>query len=373
MGRSRALTSYVAYATLAAHQASCGVAYAMHQADAGDGEAAHKWHLKQFIRLVPHGQHLTEHLASHHLDQFLFSGTPGWVVPEPEEPLRVCRCDEDPCPHEMSVHVQMPGLEDEEDDEGFPRMLASGDTRSIQKIIVDHADEEFQLALRALVGRVRDVPLEGAPLPAVVYRANTMCLKWHNRAGKMAFKEVLHASDDYYDRPWFDAVMARHKVPVRGPARRYPEERSAREQRAIKAKQHEYEEDAEDVEEDAEDDEYAEDVAVINGLYFCVMPLAGDKFPHREFVQPFLHVTWCRFFNPFPDITVKRGERADLLRCGKLLAEWDIQGVKPDISENKYMLQPDEVESIAYLQKGYFEPRAGEPYFVFTDTMWDKM
>jgi len=103
------------------------------QADAGDMEAAHKWHLKQFLRLVPHGPQLTDHLACRHLAQFQFSGVDAEAqAPEPER-LRFCHCSANPedCPHENHVHVEMPGL-DLEDDEGRSRM--SGDCRSIEKV-----------------------------------------------------------------------------------------------------------------------------------------------------------------------------------------------------------------------------------------------
>jgi len=107
------------------------------QADCGDMEAAHKWHLKIFLRLVPHGPQMTSHLACRHLAQYTFSGVDDQDEPQPEpEPLRTCHCsDDDPqqqCEHEHSVHVQMPGLCRDEDEHGLLRV--SGDTRSIEQV-----------------------------------------------------------------------------------------------------------------------------------------------------------------------------------------------------------------------------------------------
>ena len=61
------------------------------------------------------------------------------------------------------------------------------------------------------------------------------------------------------------------------------------------------------------------------------------------------------------------------MKCGKLLSEWNIEGVRPDDTEMPYMLLPDEVEEIVYLQNGHFSPKSGTPDFLFVDTMWDKM
>ena len=73
-----------------------------------DFEAMHKWALKQFVRVVPHGRHFTEHLAARHIKQLLFAA--GEPDADEEEPLRPCRCGEGPCTHDVHVHVQMPGL-----------------------------------------------------------------------------------------------------------------------------------------------------------------------------------------------------------------------------------------------------------------------
>ena len=49
------------------------------------------------------------------------------------------------------------------------------------------------------------------------------------------------------------------------------------------------------------------------------------------------------------------GEAADLTRCKKQLAgEMGHRGVKPDQHEMAYMLLPDEVSGIVYLQHGFY-------------------
>ena len=341
----------------------------MHQADAADAEAAHKWNLKQFMRLVPHGRYLTEHLVGRHLDQLLFTGTgPDWA-PKKQEPKRFCRCQQDVCDHDPHVHVLMPGLQPEEDVHGFLHRLPDvrDGTRYIERVVIDEdTDEDFQRALRAMVGRVLGVPWETAEPPPVVYRAKRMKLKWHNLEGLLEYEETFHASDDYYKKGcWYDAVKARHAVPTHGPTRRLPEERSARERRAMRAAAAAGE---------RYDGSTAEDVAFIRGLYFCAVP--GAHFPHQgeqQFIQPFMHIEWCRYFNAFREMEVPDGEAADLGRCQELLAEWDIEGIRPDPHELPYMLLPDEVAGIAYLQQGFYEPRAGVPDFHFVDMMWDKM
>jgi len=148
-------------------------------------EAAHKWALKQFTRLVPHGAHFYEHLVTRHLSQLLF-GVNDAPIQKPE-PLRHCHCDGDPCPHNTHVHVQMPGLLDE-DEQGALRV---GDLRSVEKVVVAEQDDLFQRALKALMGQVNEVAWETATVPEVVYMAKTMTLKWHNEHGVMEFMEVF--------------------------------------------------------------------------------------------------------------------------------------------------------------------------------------
>ena len=47
--------------------------------------------------------------------------------------------------------------------------------------------------------------------------------------------------------------------------------------------------------------------------------------------------------------------------------------VQEDPHEHPYMLVPDEVEEMVYLQNGYTTARAGDPDFYFIDTVWDKL
>ena len=208
----------------------------MHQADAGDAETAHKWNLKQFIRLVPHAHMLAEHLAVRHLSQFLFTGT-GDPVPEPaEEPKRFCHCageDGQGCPHATSVHVQMPGLEPEEDAQGNPQFVDRATRCTVPLDVQEETSPEFRAALQLMVANAHGVPLQEHPaIPEVVFRAQTMCLKWHDNSGVLECKDTFHASDDYYGGAWYDAVLAKHQASRRGGARRMLTERCAAEVRA---------------------------------------------------------------------------------------------------------------------------------------------
>ena len=77
------------------------------QCDCIDFEAMHKWAIKQFMRLVPHGRMLGQHLASKHYAQLLCTAPP----PEEAAPTpRFCHCSMGPsqCTHSMHVHVAMP-------------------------------------------------------------------------------------------------------------------------------------------------------------------------------------------------------------------------------------------------------------------------
>ena len=163
---------------------------------------------------------------------------------------------------------------------------------------------------------------------------------------------MLHASDEYYEHGgWYDSVLAQHIPARRGGARRQPDERSRAEARAVAPPA------------------TVNDVARNRGLYHCTVPdgrCAGQ-------VVPFLYVTWMRYFNAFRHMQVGEGEASHLLRCRSRLADWDIEGVKVDSTELPYMLVPDEVEAIVYLQRGYYTPRSGPPDFYFVDRVWDKM
>ena len=99
---------------LKAHWEMVVTLWGMLAADCSDFEAAHKWALKQFVKLVPHGQYFEKHLATRHLSQFAF-GHGREDEPAKEEPLRFCHCGGEPCPHEVHVHVAMPGLQPEDD------------------------------------------------------------------------------------------------------------------------------------------------------------------------------------------------------------------------------------------------------------------
>ena len=243
----------------------------------------------------------------------------------------------------------------QEDDKGRLWPIESF-TRSVDEVVVAEQTPHFQRALRLLLGRINQVPWQTATLPESVFRAQTMTLKWHGEGDKLECQEVLHASDNYYQRgPWYDSVRAWHRVPTTGPARRLPEERSR----------------CGEVSEPAEAPgfAYVQDVARILGLYFCVVPDGT----HKGDVVPFLYVLWMQFHDCFPSIQVPSGEGASVLRCRDVLEEWGMECVRDDPHELPYMLVPDEVECMVYLQNGYHTPRAGSPDFYIIDTVWDKL
>ena len=173
-------------------------------------------------------------------------------------------------------------------------------------------------------------------------------------------QDTLHASPNYYKRgAWFDAVRAKHAVPATGQSRRRPEERSAQERRAIADGAPRY-------------SGVATDVARILGLYFCTIPEGAPSNAGEVF--PFLYVEWQGFFNPLADFTdVPQGQHANLKRCMKLLAQWDIEAVRKDPLEFPYCLEPSQIDAIAYLQNGYFRQRGGAPDFHWVDTMHSKL
>ena len=49
---------------LKAHWEAVVKLWGMLAANCSDFEAAHKWALKQFVKMVPHGQYFTKHLAT---------------------------------------------------------------------------------------------------------------------------------------------------------------------------------------------------------------------------------------------------------------------------------------------------------------------
>jgi len=123
-------------------------AYAHPQCDCLDFEAMHKWALKQFMRIVAHGRHLGTHLEERHLQQFIFS-TP----PEPPAPVqpRFCSCGQEPCPHPIHVHADMPGLV--EGDEGLYTPIHRF-KRSAEEVVVDEMPEQFQRALALFIAEL---------------------------------------------------------------------------------------------------------------------------------------------------------------------------------------------------------------------------
>ena len=112
-----------------------------------------------------------------------------------------------------------------------------------------------------------------------------------------------------------------------------------------------------------------EDVARIRGCYWTVVP--GG--PREGQVVPFLHVAWMRYCDPWPRMAVPDQERASLTRSKAILDQWGVEGVQKDTFEWPYMMQPDEVAGIQYLQHGYYGQGCGPPDFWWTDTMWDKL
>ena len=245
----------------------------------------HKWALKQFCRIVPHGKLFTAHLAHRHLGQFAFSHGLDAPAPEPE-PLRHCHCDE--CrdipvaekAHPFHVHVVIPGLLPEDKDGRLA--LRPQFERSVDKLVVSEQDPHFQSALQGLMGN-----LNAATLPLVVYSATRIHLKWHRADGHIECQDVFHSAEDYYDGAWHDCLLARHTVSRRGRARRMPTERSYRERKEQAA--------GLDIAEGE-----ALDVARILGCHFCTVPdgaRAGE-------VVPFFHIQWMHHFNCWRRIKV---------------------------------------------------------------------
>ena len=188
-------------------------------ASCSDFELAHKWALKQFVRVVPHGRFFTAHLAHRHLQQFCF--THGQDEPPPkQEPLRRCHCPEcvaKPGHHEVHVHVRMLGLAEEDPKTGqLSRIMYGGkpDGRSVKAVVLADQDAYFRRAVRRLMADVQGCPdTADAQMPETLYRASRMKLLWHGRDGKVLYKDTFHGADwEYYGGQWFDALYAKHKV-----------------------------------------------------------------------------------------------------------------------------------------------------------------
>ena len=156
--------------------------------------------------------HFVQFLHSHHHDPEAEAGA---------DDIRLCHCGLDPCPHDMHVHCTMPGLREQDDGSYLP-----GDLRSVRQVVVLQEPETFQTALRGWLGRLQGIDHRSTVLPVVVYQAKTMTLRWHNPKGRAEVQAVFHATDDYYDGPWYNVVMAKHMAPSTGPARRRREEMS---------------------------------------------------------------------------------------------------------------------------------------------------
>ena len=148
----------------------------MLQCDCVDFEAMHKWAMKQFMRIVPHGRKLGQHLSNKHYAQLLCT------VPQPEEPapLLFCHCGGDPCTHSMHVHAEMPGLR--EDGYGHYGPVRRSH-RYTQELVVADMPHKHQTAIRRFIGELTGQHYLLVPLPEVVTQAQTMQLSWHNQEG----------------------------------------------------------------------------------------------------------------------------------------------------------------------------------------------
>jgi len=140
----------------------------------------HKWALKQFMRMVPHGRMLGQHLANKHFAQLLCT------VPPPEAAAaeaRLCHCGQNPCPHAMHVHASMPGLREGPDGLYAPISRSLG--RYARKLNPATWGENHQRALRVFVADVTGGDYRTAPLPEKLYQAQTLTLSWHTMEGKL--------------------------------------------------------------------------------------------------------------------------------------------------------------------------------------------
>ena len=148
--------------------------------------------------------------------------------------------------------------------------------------------------------------------------------------------------------------MSAVHVPQRtGPARRQPSERSHQERHG-----------------GPRQGDVVEDTARIQGCFWTEVP---EGLPGAGLVVPFLYVHWMRRFDPWRRMAIAPGDRASVMRSKAIFDQWGVEGVEYDPNEYPCCLQPAEVASIRYLQNGYYTPRAGEPDFMWIDTMWDKL
>ena len=188
-------------------------------ASCADFELAHKWALKQFVRVVPHGRFFTAHLAHRHLQQFSFTAVPDEPPPK-EEPLRFCHCPQCVAKkghHPVHVHVRMPGLREEDERTGqLSRCVHMGkpDGRSVQAVVLADQGVYFRRAVRRLMADVQGcADVADAHMPETLYRASRMTLLWHGVDGKVQYKDTFHGAEwEYYGGQWFDALYAKHKV-----------------------------------------------------------------------------------------------------------------------------------------------------------------
>ena len=191
-----------------------------------DFEAAHKWALKQFVRIVPHGQYFQAHLARRHLSQFTFAAPTADDEPAKDaQPLRYCHCAQCkavPDTHTTHVHVVMPGL-DEEDEEGLLHVKERAEERADERTLKGYkvAEElpDFQVALQRLMADAQGVAMGHALMPETVFRATRMKLLWHDAEGKVEHHDTFHSAEHYYGAPWHDALMGNHTAVTQGPAR----------------------------------------------------------------------------------------------------------------------------------------------------------
>ena len=158
-------------------------------ANCSDFEAAHKWALKQFVKLVPHGKYFEEHLATRHLTQFAFCHGREDQPPK-KEPKRFCHCGGRPCPHKIHVHVEMPGLQ-KEDKHGrlfpLPGRISKA-RRSVRVVEVETQRSSFRRALQVLMATVNGTSMASTVLPEHVFRCSRMHLKWHGKDGEVEYQ-----------------------------------------------------------------------------------------------------------------------------------------------------------------------------------------
>ena len=169
----------------------------------------------------------------------------------------------------------------------------------------------------------------------------------------------MHAYPDFYKRgAWFDAVKAQHTVPSRGPGRRREQERS----RVDKS-------DRPLAPDDPAAVEVVDDVAMIQGCYFCCIPSGRCE---GQWL-PMLHAQWMSYCDPIPGIRVPGGEHAALARGAANLLHLGVECFEVDTHEVPLFLHLDQVSALVYYAPGFKSIRAGVPDFYWVDTLWDKL